>query len=352
MHSWISPSKIAVAQYCSGSLQLQRNIEELPETEYQLDGTAAHNYSANLLGKPIPFDHYRVTPDMVDDCQMYVDYVKSIAGDNAVIEERVNIPRIHFDCFGYPDAYFYDHTSDTVHIFDLKYGWRLIEAYKNWQLICYGAGVNPNARRYVLHIIQPRPYHPEGPIRTHELTNAEFRAECVKIVQAVQLAINNPTLTTGPHCRKCDALLHCNSRWEAILNGIEVVSQLEQTEVTPDRIASQFLILDHVQDMINKQKDKAEQVAEYLFSQGKNLPGLTQEQGRGSIKWEADAYVIIKSGDVCGFDLRKKDALMTPLQAIKAGAPEALINALSKSYSGKRKVKPIDLNKASRIFRS
>lgn len=351
-HSWISPSKIAVSKHCSGSLKQQHDLLKLPPTDPQLDGHTCHNYAANLFGKPMEFDQDRLTDEMVGAATMYVNYVKSIAGDKAVIEERVNIPKIHPDCFGYPDAYYYDEPVRTLHVFDLKFGWRLVEAYFNWQLLCYASGIVPYAEKYVLHIIQPRPYHPEGPIRTHELDFITFKSECVRIAQAVERAINDPVLSTGPHCRNCDALLKCNARWEAITNGIEVVSKIDQDDMTPEQVTSQFLILDYVQDMINKQKDKAEQTALYLISQGKNLPGLTLEQGAESIKWCGDPKSIIATGDASGFDLRKKDAVMTPLQVKKAGAPEYLVNLLSKTYKGKRKLRPIDLNKANKIFGS
>lgn len=98
---------------------------------------------------------------------------------------------------------------------DLKFGRGLVEVEKNPQLMTYLSGAvdrfgpRPN---YSLFILQPRAYHPLGPIRKYDVSHDELVVFQSELLDAIEANYGNGECNPGDHCRKyCPALPSCRA---------------------------------------------------------------------------------------------------------------------------------------------
>lgn len=325
-----------------------------PRSPAAEEGTLAHEIAALVLSG----QGYQqvITDEMLDAVTAYHNYVLNVTGTsrNLMIERPVKIPSIHKDCWGTPDCWWYDTETRTLHVFDFKYGFGVVEAFENWQLLTYACGLVHLGEmdNVVLHISQPRAWHEVGPNRSWRLSVGELLGEYgERIRQAVAAALApNPTCTTGPHCRYCPALLSCNTAATAAMWAIEVCETMNLSEITPETVGPQFAILKRASEIIGHRLIKAEEMGLQMIKGGAMIPGLTVRNTRGSTRWDAEPEALFNTGDMLGVDLRKPAAPVTPNQAIKAGIPAQIVNNLSTKYPGKQKLFVDDGDKARRIF--
>ena len=185
-HSIIAPSSASRWGACPGSAVLEAGYPDNPEhEESRKEGNASHWVASSVLtdgARPqdfvglTAFNGIIIDDVMVDAAMVYVAAVLAVSGEVLKVEQAVQIARINAACFGTPDSWYYDAVQGILHIFDYKYGWGVVEAFENKQGVCYYAGIIdelgiPDEHlRVHIHIIQPRPYHWGGPVRTWETT--------------------------------------------------------------------------------------------------------------------------------------------------------------------------------------
>mgnify|MGYP003619850028 CR=1 FL=1 len=111
-------------------------------------------------------------------------------------------------------------SPSALHIGDLKYGRGIVELRDergriNPQLGCYLVGAIEafgDRDRYFLTILQPRAPHPEGPIRTIEVSQAELAVFRFDLENAIEGNYKGSPCSPGPHCRKfCPAQPTCKA---------------------------------------------------------------------------------------------------------------------------------------------
>ena len=132
-HSKLPPSSAARRVACPGSRALEEKYPETEESPYSREGNIAHWVASDMLGKPTtPPNDEMITQEMEDGAELYVNHISNVLDlvgkkyrvqltfDTLRIEERIDIKRIHPECWGTPDAWFY--RGDELHIFDYKYG--------------------------------------------------------------------------------------------------------------------------------------------------------------------------------------------------------------------------------------
>jgi len=241
---------------CPGSYALGAQIgnNERRSTEFSAQGTLAHSVSEaalfagvapdTVLGRTYTADGFEFTPDeeFVEGVQTYVDFVRGLIalGYLIVLETRVS-PTIHWaglkdlglDLFGTADCIAFHPVTGKLLIVDLKFGKGIpVEADGNPQLLYYGAGafdhkllnqmLTSNGHpplpdtwaptEVETIVIQPRAWHPKGPIRSASYTGVEVVDwSRGPLYLGVERAINDggKTLNPGDHCRFCPALAHC-----------------------------------------------------------------------------------------------------------------------------------------------
>jgi hypothetical protein len=216
---------------CTGSQVLIRLLALPPsdDTDFATEGTAAHDLAAHCLTTEcdtwecigMVYRGITVDKEMADAVQLYLQTIRELLAEHGhgsdpnvrhYIEEKVSDNSI--------SDFFYGTADDVIDgpaildITDLKYGVGIaVDAIDNPQLKYYAVGVlakHIGARRVRLRIVQPRAFHPDGPIREWETTAEEllkWRDEVLK--PAMLKAQTDKLLTPGEWCRFCPAKVAC-----------------------------------------------------------------------------------------------------------------------------------------------
>lgn len=222
---------------CSGSVVIMQELQAAgtpvqdEESEFAKAGTDAHELAAHCLRNSQDAwefmgtfnggagrEPFTVDGDMAKHVQVYLDYVRNLrtkAGHKkSWVEQHVSSPkhRLHFGTVD-DGEFFITQSGSHLDIVDLKYGAGIaVDAEDNKQMKYYGVGMIEQVRpdTITLHIVQPRAFHPDGPIRTHTLTFEElvtWRDE--ELIPAMVRAEIDGTLRAGEWCRFCPAKIVC-----------------------------------------------------------------------------------------------------------------------------------------------
>lgn len=255
-HSQFSASSAYRLLACPGSFDLAKRVDTGARraTIFSAEGTLAHSVSeaaifagtdpSFIVGRTFEADGFEFTPDedFVEGVQTYVDFIRSLQalGYIVVLESRVS-PTIHWqgladlglELFGTADCIAFHPVSLKLIIVDLKFGKGVsVEVANNSQFLYYGAGaLSLPLLNYMLEshghkrlpagwtpaeletiVVQPRAFHPDGPIRRHKYPYADVvKWSRTTLYDGVKRAIEDKgqTLNAGEHCRFCPALAHC-----------------------------------------------------------------------------------------------------------------------------------------------
>jgi hypothetical protein len=341
------------------------------ETTEADEGTAAHALGEDLV-KYIrsgvsagELNRYRDTcgqpAEVFDAAELYATTVGRVQGSlpagHAGLEERVECPDVHPECFGTVDAWAYD--RDTwLHVFDFKYGRRLVEVVGNLQLLIYASGLlrilqagGLSARGVKLHVVQPRAFHPDGPVRTWS-TTAEGLVQRIDYVraQAARVYSPEPSVHSGPHCRDCAARHNCTAAGVAAANSVDVAHGYEpRGNPTPEAVGVELSVLKRAQKALEYRVAGLEEHARALARSGQSVPGWHLVESRGRLAWDVPPDHVATTGDALGLDLRRAEVI-TPTQAKAAGMPEELVKQMASRPSRGMKLEPVDTNKARYVF--
>lgn len=172
-HAKLSASGSARWIACPGSVQAEKGIAD-NQSPHALEGSCAHELAELVLkeggscfdweGKQlIEFNDFTVPREMCEYVQEYVDYVKSLGGEQEY-EQRVDFSRWVPEGFGTSDAIVLKGT--TLHIADLKYGkGQRVDAEQNSQGMLYALGAYDelsavhDIEQVTISIVQPRLDH-------------------------------------------------------------------------------------------------------------------------------------------------------------------------------------------------
>ena len=224
-HSLLGASSAERWMNCPGSVALLQKLTlpESDEADYRMEGTAAHAVAAHCLLQHLDawevigqvFEKIEVSEDMASAVQVYLDHVRGMGGENAVkyVECKLSAPD-HKDFFGTVDYGQYTPETAVLEIVDYKHGKGItVDVEWNPQVMYYGYMLllnHPEARTVRMTICQPRGFHPDGPIRTWEIS-AEALTDWVntELVPAMNRTELDHDLDAGPWCRFCPAKLVC-----------------------------------------------------------------------------------------------------------------------------------------------
>lgn len=357
-HAKYSLSKAGRWVNCTGSVEMESVFPD-KMSEYAEEGTTAHWCAEQKLTTgsfPAPGSVHKngivVSEDMLDYVRIYTDFVSTLGGEPH-IEEKIVAKSIHeTDCFGTPDFWCID-TNLTIHVPDLKYGWGIVDPVENYQLIGYASGIidqlgiPDNKLNVKLHIVQPRPYHRLGPIRSWEISAVNLRP----FINQLYNAANNssPCLVSGQHCKYCKAMLHCEANRNAAFNAVNVGGLPVKT--TSPNLGREISIFQEALTVLKNRVASLEEQGISEILNGNPVDGLTIERGPGRSKWTKPVKQVFELGEMMGIDLRKNEPI-TPVQAKKKGMPEQLVNASSEMSRSSYKLVPVDKTIAGAAFKN
>lgn len=365
-HAPIQPSSLALTVACNASVQLQASVPASPDTEEEAEGKAAHLVAMwAAQGKPFDigtkFKHegreWTVDIDMYNGAKLYARVLSEL-GNNWRLEDPVKCSRIHpTHCWGTPDAW---NKPGVLHVGDYKYGHRFVEVFENYQLIAYAVGVMERLNIHddtnvmcEFHIVQPRSYHRDGPVRTWKVPAMDLRP-LVNIARnaAERALLPNPTATTGQHCIDCRARHVCATLKNSVDSIVDYSNTAELAPLDIAAMGSELRILDAAKQRLEARRTGLAVMVEATLRAGQRVPHYELRPGQSRLKWLPDTTPeqLAAMGDLFGIKTRKPLEVITPRQAIDAGIDEAVVLQYADRPPAALVMKPVDTTEANKVF--
>ena len=326
-HAVLSASGSHRWLHCPGSIRLCDGIADESST-YARQGTAAHELAERCLTSLRPAKHFidnvfhvegeafTVDKGMAEAVQLYLDTVYDAikeAGKGAVtaIEQRFDLSHLYPGMFGRND-FLVGQPFGKLTILDYKHGAGVaVEAKDNSQLLYYALGALSSLEdlyeEVEMVIVQPRAFHPDGPVRRWRISEAEVHAWGRDVLIPGALATEEPNapLHVGDHCRFCPALALCPEQQRVAVSVAQsVFAEVVEPPKSPDLLSPADLrrILDKKKVIENWLSACAERVRNDL-ERGAIKPedvGYKIVEGRASRSWhdEAEAAEFLRALDV------------------------------------------------------
>ncbi len=348
-HAILSPSSAARRVACPGSRALEAKYPQSQDSEFAREGTAAHWVASEMLREPTRFlaefapNGEIVTQEMIDGAALYRDAIKEIFDykNTLHVEEKIDISVIHPDCWGTPDCWFV--TDTGLHVFDYKYGHGFVEVYENWQLLEYACGIYfslLDKPSYIhLHIVQPRSFHKKGPVRKWSISS-KILNDYAGILKASEFSAMSDVgvLTPSLECTYCSARHACHALQNSALSSVDLSTSNTDHDLPVSGIGSELRYLKRAAMLLDARITGLESQALSKIKSGERIPFFRVEETAGRKRWIKSAEEIITLGEMLCLNLAKPREAITPIQALKSGAPEDLVREFSETPRGSLKL--------------
>lgn len=311
-HAKYSASGYPRYSRCPGSVRLLSTLPPRPSSVWAEDGTRAHeplelclrerlrdcafleDIVISSAGVPINHEHVR-------SVQVALDYVYSILDDapDAIMftEFPVIVPQRHVpaeDCGGTADISIFIPSQKLLIVLDFKHGaGEAIEVKDNEQTRMYALGLlaafelarEKDETEEIIEtiqvtIMQPRAFHPWGPIRSELLTPEDLGEFGDRNNEAIRRCEepDAPLIPGDIQCRWCDAKLVCPAR-QAMVLGVLGVSNVQEigaaTLPAPGQMhADQLAYIKKAGAFVKKWFDDVDAEALRLAREGVYIPGF------------------------------------------------------------------------------
>lgn len=329
----------------------------LPETESDAakEGTAFHEL-VEFKFKNQHVDFPLVAKNGVNfdqDMHYYASKVLPLIPSDAICEQEISFGLTNsYAVVGHLDYAWEENGGDTLVIMDIKYGHRIVEVENNYQLLSYAIGEMMKRQRSYssikMMIVQPRPYHIDGWVRSVTITPTDlenaYNAMVAKATEPKQFA-------TSDKCRYCPgAATNCPALNIAFYNSADVVMNDTMSEgLTPDQASQMLKTYERIKDIFKIKMDALKDQVKDRIMKGEAIPGFGVQKQYGHRKWRKDVDVEAFKL-MTGVDLTATYT-MSPAEIEKKGIDESIIDAFAeKPFKGVDLVQ-IDQSKlADKIF--
>jgi len=223
-------------------------------------------------------------------------------------------------------------SQSVVRVFDLKYGWRLVEAYQNWPMLCYGLGEVLKLGRPVdleLHIYQPRPHHPDGPARVWRIAAHEVDGWLKWLYAVATEARDNPRASVGPHCDHCPAQVGCVANAQTSYALYAAHGERRQHDHSAEELAAELRFLEMAAELLADRRKAVTAEAEARIKAGKVVPGYFLKPRAGHRAWITTPDIT----ELATGSSPWKQVLKSPAEMEKEGVPKHVLDVISKPPS-------------------
>ena len=390
VHAPLPPSAAARWVVCHGSAKLEAEAPisaTQSNIEAAADGHAAHHFARLALTEGIlPSVNDRAPngvvadQEMVEAVMLYVQEVfeyLSAKADAFQVEQCITIPSVHPDNWGFPDAWIFHAgplRSGILRLFDFKYGHRFVDAFENWQMIDYTAGildklcaeeVFDRAQITVeMIVVQPRSYHPDGPIRSwrvnapdlDELINDLRRAAIIaksEIDHGAELT-DGVSLHVNPECPDCKGRHRCPASLRAAESAMDQAVSAVGQDIPADAIGLQLRMMERAAALLDAKITGLRAEVEAKLRAGKSVPFYQLVPAQTREAWTVEPDVVFILSDALGIELRRPQEPITPTQArkafAKAGVSADMLTGFSARPPGGVKLEQVDNTQARKVF--
>jgi len=303
-----------------------------------------------LLGKidAVPVGHLLDDDVLVDDemesgVMGYVNFVRALGIDpRAVTQVEKSLPG---DPLGIrpvvPDSTVF--TDGTLHIIEFKYGFRAVSARENLQLLCYLLcmigikGVPNNTEHVKFHIIQPRSFTTNSVRSSWSFEVRQIAGVAESIRRSVEAIKSGSTMSkTGDHCLYCTNHQNCEAYYRMVGDAVEIAEN-SQFSRSLAKDASCYIVLRRALSIIKGNFEMLGSDINDGIWKGKRYPGIVGYQGKSHAHW-TDRKVVSILAEASGVDIKKKEEIVTPLQAKSRGLSSSIIERFTEVKPGQLKI--------------
>ena len=343
-HAQLAPSFAPVWANCSGSV-LASLSEPNIETQQSREGTAAHWVGADCLevwrdhpsycpstsdwiGKTAP-NGVIIDQKMAEGASVLVQDVLDVANKHGglrsiMVEHRVHMPQVHAENWGTLDVCLWVKDKGILYVWDYKHGHRETKAEGNWQMIDYVAGLYNELdidglqdQHIAVHmrIVQPFCYSSPFDIDEWSVMYSDLRPYFNQLHAKAHEALEQPTMTTGKHCRDCPAVGPCAVSRKGRYSYIDYVNEpYEMDNMNDADLAVERGILRDGLAAAKARLDAIEDELAHRVGNGGTGSGLQLEAKPGRRKWTVPAAEAVAFVGAFGADVGVLSVL-TPTQS-------------------------------------
>lgn len=353
-HLWV-PCSLAGSLLVSGGYEATPMAGEdaVPVSDSRREGTCAgwvaemviNNNEASahgMLGEAHS-NGWIVDEEMCAHVQNYVNYVRGFGPASAaeVPVELFGLVRGRLDAVSGHNA-----GEMVCRIFDLKYGWKPVNAERNWAMLCYGLGQMQPGEALELHIYQPRPPHPEGPARVWTILAHEVENWRKWLHRTAQRCVDVPTGTPGEQCTRCPANRSCAALSLNVAAQYEIIRDARTMSIPTDRLAAELEFLELAKDLATARLDALEAETAARITRGAFVEGYSVLPSYSNRAFTVTPHEVFAATGVEPY----RKVLKTPAELERDGVPKGVVNKIAKRLLKGRRLTKDDNSIAKRIF--
>jgi hypothetical protein len=323
---------------CPGSVALLKELvlPQSDEPEYRSLGTSAHAAANKCLVADLDaweiigqkYGVHTVDLEMCEPVQTFLDECRSLIGPESKVylEWGIDAPEFHKDFYGTLD--FGCVTGNHMAIRDYKHGEGImVDVEWNPQVMYYAYGLlrhHPEVTEISLGIVQPRGFHPSGPIRTWDTTADAIRIWAEgELLDAMNRTALDADFLPGPWCRLCPAKLVCPSL-TSLFEAAMTADPKRICNITDEGIGRSYQMLAPVESYIRAFKE--ETLRRLIKGHKIDQVKIVAKKADRVWKPEAEAVMLEKFPT----DAFTEPKLKSPAQMEKVGAAAKV---LTKQYA-------------------
>jgi len=302
-----------------------------------------------------------LTSEQADAVRFCASAVNQIPGRTRWYEQKWTLRPITGEtrAQGTADAVIWDDDRNTLTIIDYKFGYAVVDAMENLQLMLYAAAVMADVEldglvHIDLVIVQPRLER----VSTWRTTPERLEQFCVEVDRAVSNYGDQPATPGQVQCKWCLHAGVCEAQTNMVLaNVTDDFADLNaadalatKIEAAIERVATmdnaQLATVYGILDLIDNWSDKIKQAMLERLLQGESVPGHKLVQGRsGNRAWvdEGQALEFLRQAHLHDDDVIEQK-LISPTKASKllSVGQRKELDALVTRSEGKPTVAKID----------
>jgi hypothetical protein len=295
----------------------------------------------------------------VETIQRHIDYEKVFYNFEEKLKAKVSFKNLHIS--GTPDAYVFNPDLKKLFVFDFKTGFGVIDPVENWQLIIYTLLILKKLDRLGmindfnfivdLVIVQPRAYHPDGPIRSWSINYDQLMQYSKKLIEVcTEIDAGRYVSRVGSWCHYCRALHECKVAAVVAGKAMDASGEAMTFDLTPSQLSFE---LTHTEDALRILTQRFKALQEFVISQiqkGVTIPGWELSSGRGTLSWNKSVKEVINMANTIGINVKKPEAIVTPRQAETLGLDPAIVKHYTYTREGKLRLRKIDPDAGIKMF--
>ena len=328
IHAKLSPSSAHRWLHCPGSVKAEQGLPD-SSSDAAREGSAAHELAELVLanggnafdwiGKPlIEWNAFTVDDEMASNVQEYVDYVKSLGGEQAY-EVGVSYEKWVEGGQGTSDAIVLN--GDTLYVVDLKYGKGVqVFAEGNEQAQLYALGALDeysfaDIKKVVVVIVQPRLDHIDEWETTPEQLYkfGEFASQQAELCEQEDA----PRVPGEKQCHWCKARAICPAQKTYTENAMLAHFDDLGDAPSPNKLTdAQLRVALESKKLITGWLDAVEKLIVERLNAGEDFEGFKLVAGRSLRQWGSEEAAAKTLEAEVGEQAYSKK-LLSPAQAEK-----------------------------------